>query len=102
MEAPPIDLETARIILRSQLRLLGVQLINDLDERGLMAPDCGARLDREGTKPGAFPFDSIDLEQVVSETLYLLRLSNEPPNANYPGYKCPSPDENDHANQRSK
>jgi hypothetical protein len=54
-----------------------------------MAPDWGARLDREGSDPVAFPFDSIDLEPLVHEILYLLRFSNEPPNANYPGYKCP-------------
>jgi hypothetical protein len=84
--APPIDLETARIILRSQLRVLCNDLILDMDKRGLMAPDWGARLERAGFKLNDSPFDDPYLEPITNEILYLLRLSDEPPNSNYPGF----------------
>ena len=86
MEAPAITLETAKSLLMYQLRLFGTNIILDLHKRGLMAPDWGDRLERAGLGPCVSPIDTIDLDPIANEILYLLRLSEEPPNANYPGF----------------
>jgi hypothetical protein len=77
-----------------KLRLFGTTLILDLGKRGLLAPDWGDRLEKAGIRPSTSPIDAMDLEPMVNEILYLLRISDEPPNPNYPGYQCRPPDEN--------
>ena len=89
MEPTPIDRETAHQLLKANLRNFGTKFLLSLCDRGLMAPDWGAKLQAEpGSRPSSSPLDTIDLDPIVDEILYLLRIHDEPPNANYPGYKC--------------
>jgi hypothetical protein len=95
VESSPITRETAHQLLKANMRLFATKVLLNLCDRGYLHPEWGAKLhDDPNATPSAFPLDAIDLDPIVDEILYLLRIHDEPPNANYPGYQCHPPDAN--------
>lgn len=75
---PPITYKQAHALLRESLRIFGVELINNLCKRRLMADDWGARLMREpGYRPSTCPMDAIDLDPITTKLLDLLRIEDD-------------------------